>query len=115
MYLKKGFPYVVAGYIITVGVFFCISTLIEGALFDPEPPGSHFLLVFSIIFIGAGAYSIYLLSRGRLEKSGKSIAEVRQESIEKLKDPALLAEISLKDQNPEVRKTAEERLEDLNN
>jgi hypothetical protein len=113
MYLKKIFPYVVAGYIITVGVFFCISTLIEGVLLDPELPGSHFLLVFSIISIGAGTYSIYLISRGRLEESGKSIAEVRQESTEKLKDPALLAQIAAEDQNPEVRKTAEERLEDL--
>jgi hypothetical protein len=115
MYLKKNFPYVVAGYIIAVGVFFCISTLFEGALIDPEPPGSHFLLVFSIFSIGAGTYSIYLLNRGRLEESGKSTAEVRQESTEKLKDPALLAQIATEDQNPEVRKTAEKRLEDLNN
>jgi hypothetical protein len=115
MHLKENFPYVVAGYVIAVGVFFCVSALIEGALLDPAPPGSHFLIVFSIIFIGAGIYSIYLLNQGKLEESGKSITEVCQEAIEKLKDPALLAQIVLEDQNPKIRKTAEERLEKLNN
>lgn len=56
-----------------------------------------------------------MLNRGKLEKSGKSIVEVRQESIERLKDRALLAQIAAEDQSPEVRKAAEERLEDLNN
>lgn len=115
MYLKKNFPYLVAGYVIAVGLFFSVSALIKGIFLDPEPPGSHFLTVLSIIFIGAGIYSIYLLSHGKLEESGKSITEVRQESIEKLKDTALLAKIVLEDRNPEIRKTAEERLEELNN
>jgi hypothetical protein len=115
MHLKKNFPYGVAGYVIAVGVFFCVSTLIEGALLDPEPPGSYFLIVLSIIFIGAGICAIFLLHQGKLEKSGKSITEVRQQAIEKLKDPTMLAQIALEDQNPEIRKTAEERLEELNN
>ena len=115
MYLKKNFPYIVAGFVIAVGVFFCVSALIEGALLDPEPPGSHFLIAFSIMFIGAGFYSIYLLNQGKLEESGKSTADVRQESIKKIKDQNLLAQITLEDQDPEIRKTAEERLEELNN
>ncbi|MGD8765509.1 MAG: hypothetical protein PVG87_24595, partial [Desulfobacteraceae bacterium] len=77
--------------------------------------GSHFLVVISIIFIGAGIYFIYLLNQGKLEGSGKSITEVRQKSIEKMKDTALLARIALEDQNPDIRKTAEERLEELTN
>jgi hypothetical protein len=105
----------VAGYVVAVGVFFGVSVLIEGAILDSEPPGSHFLIVFSFICIGTGTYFIFMLNRGKLEKSGKSIVEVRQESIERLKDPALLAQIAVEDQNPEVRKTAEERIEELNN
>jgi hypothetical protein len=115
MYLKKGFPYAVAGYLITVGSIFGIFSLIEGAFLDPEPPGSHFLVVISIIFICAGLYYIYLLSKGRLKESGKSIAEVRRESIKNLDDQALLTKIALKDQNPNIRKTAKKRLKDLNN
>ena len=115
MHYKKYFPQLVAGYVVAVGAFFCVSVLIEGAILDPEPPGSHFLVVFSVICIGAGTFFIYMLNRGKLEKSGKSIVEVRQESIKRLKDPALLAQIAVEDQNPEVRKTAEERLEQLNN
>jgi hypothetical protein len=32
-----------------------------------------------------------------------------------MKEPALLARIASEDQNPEIRKTAEERLEELKN
>jgi hypothetical protein len=115
MYLKKSFPYLVAGYVLVVGLFFGVSAFIEGAFLDPEPPGGHFLTVLSIIFIGAGIYFIFLLNRGKLKKSGKTITEVRQEAIEKLKDQALLAQIALEDQNRKIRKTAEKRLEELNN
>jgi predicted CopG family antitoxin len=115
MYLKKIFPYIVAGYVIAVGLFFCASVLLEGAFINPKPPGSRFLLAVSIMFIGAGVFFIYLYSRGKLKRSGKSISEVRQEAVEKLKDPAMLARIALEDQNPDIRKTAEERLEELNN
>jgi hypothetical protein len=115
MYLKKDFPYLVAVYVIAVGVFFCVSALIEGALLNPEPPGRYYLLVLSVIFVGIGTFSIYLFNRGKLKKSGKSVTEVRQEAVEKMKDPAMLAQIALEDQSLEVRKTAEERLSDLNN
>jgi hypothetical protein len=115
MHLKKNFPYAVAGYVIAVGLFFSVSSLIEGVLFDPRPPGSHFLTTLSFIFIVVGIYHIFLLSRGKLEKSGKSITEVRQEAIETLKDPALLAQIASEDQNPKICKTAENRLNELNN
>jgi hypothetical protein len=114
MYLKKNFPFLVGVFVITVGLLFCVSSLIEGALLDPKPPGSHFLLGISLLFIGIGIYSIYLLRQGKLKKSGKSITEVRQESVKKLKDPALLAQIVSEDQNSEIRKAAENRLEELN-
>ena len=55
-----------------------------------------------------------MLRQGKLKKSGKSITEVRQESVKKLKDPALLAQIVSEDQNSEIRKAAENRLEELN-
>jgi hypothetical protein len=114
MSVKKNFPYVVAGYIIATGVFFCMSTLIEGALLDLEPPGRYVLLAVSIIFIGAGIYSVYLVNRGKLRRAGKSVTEVRREAVEKIKDPSMLAQIALEDQNPVIQKTAEKRLKKLN-
>jgi hypothetical protein len=113
MYLKKNFPYIVGGYAIVIGVFFCVSALFPGVFLDPEPPGSRLLIVVSIIFICAGIYSIYLYNRGKLKKSGKSITEVRRNAVGKLKDPVMLAQIALDDKNTEIRKTAEERLEEL--
>jgi hypothetical protein len=115
MFLKKAFPYAVAGYLITVGSIFGISSLIEGVFLSPEPPGSYFLIVLSIIFVCTGIYAIYLLNQGKLKDSGKSIAEVRRESIKKLNDQALLTKIALNDQNPKTRKIAKKRLEELNN
>jgi hypothetical protein len=114
MYLRKNFPYIVGGYVIAVGIFFCLSTLIEGVLLDPKTPGRHYLLVLSAIFVGIGTLSIYLFNRGKLKRSGKSIIEVRQEAVEKMKDPTMLAQIALEEKNLEVRKTAEERLKELN-
>jgi hypothetical protein len=114
MYLKKNFLYIVAGYVTAVGVFFGASVLVEGALLDPAPPGRHFLLVLSVIFVGIGIFSIYLFNKGKLKKSGKSITDVRQIAVKKMKDPAMLAQIALEDQSMEVRKTAEERLKELN-
>jgi hypothetical protein len=114
MHLKRIFHYLVASYVVAVGFFFSVSSLIEGVFLDPEPPGSHILAFFSFLFIGLGTYYIYLLSRGKLKKSDKSITEVRQESIEKSKDPVLLAQIASDDRNPKIQKTAERRLKELN-
>jgi hypothetical protein len=107
MQLKKNFPYLVAGYVITVGLFLGISFLIEGILLDFKPPGNRLVFVFSIIFITADTYAIHLLKRGKLEKSDKTIVGIRKEAVEKLDEPALLAQIALEDRNPKVRKTAE--------
>jgi len=115
MQLTKHFPYIVAGYIIAVGIFFCVSTLMQGAILDPEPPGKHLLLVVSIIFMGAGIVSIFLFKRGKLKKAGKPVSEVRREAVEKLKDPAMLAQIAIEERNPVIQKTAENRLKELNN
>jgi multisubunit Na+/H+ antiporter MnhC subunit len=115
MNLKKNIPYTIASFLIAVGVLFCVSVLIDGVLIDAEPPGSHFLIGISILFMSAGIYYLYLLSRGKLEGSGKSIVEVRQEAIEKMDDPVLLARIASGDEPLEIRKTAQKRLEEINN
>lgn len=114
MNIRKYMPYTIAGFVVAVGVLFCVSVLIDGILFDAEPPGSHFLIGISILFMSAGIYYMYLLSRGKLKGSGKSIVDVRQEAIEKMDDPVLLARIASADEPPEIRKAAQERLEKIN-
>ena len=113
MDFKKYFPYTVASFVIAVGVFFCVSAILDGLLVDVKPPGSHFLVGISIMFIGAGMYYLYLLFQSKLKESRKSIAEVRQKAIAKMKDPALLARIASGDEISEIRKAARERLEEL--
>ena len=115
MNLRKSIPYAIAGFVFTVGMLFFVSVLIDGFLVDAEPPGSHVLIGISILFMSAGIYYMYLLSRGKLEESGKSIHEIRQEAIDKMKDPVLLARIASGDEPPEIRETAQERLEEINN
>jgi hypothetical protein len=109
MFLKKNFPGIVAGYIVALGVFFCISALIEGALIDFELPGRYLIYAVSLIFIAAGSYSLYLFSRGKLKKTGKSITEVRQEAVEKMTDPAMLAQIAL-EEDATISDAAKKRL-----
>jgi hypothetical protein len=115
MDFKKNIPYAVACFVIMAGVLFCISALVDGLLVDVKPHRSHYVIGISIIFIGAGIYYLYLLSQGKLKKSGKSIVEVRQEAVERMDDPVLLARIASGDEPPEVRTAAKERLEELHN
>jgi hypothetical protein len=115
MNLRKNIPYAIAGFVTAVGVLFCVSVLIDGILVDTEPPGSHVLIGISIFFMSVGIYYMYLLSRGKLKGSGKSIVDVRQEAIEKMDDPVLLARIASGDEPSEIRKNAQKRLEEINN
>jgi hypothetical protein len=114
LFLKKNFPGIVAGYIVAVGVFFCISALIEGALIDFELPGRYLIYAISTIFIAAGSYSLYLFTRGKLKKAGKSITEVLQQAVERMTDPAMLAQIAL-EEDAIISDTAKQRLNKLDN
>lgn len=113
MNIQKAFPYLVAGYLVFVGLFFIIFSLFDMPLLNVEPPGSYILMVIDVIFIAVGICSIVLLHKGKLTKSGKPLIEIHIEFIEKIKDPALLSKIALEDSEPECRKAAQERLEDL--
>jgi hypothetical protein len=113
MNIQKTFPYLVAGYLVFVGLFFIIFSLFDMPLLNAEPPGSYILSVISVTFITVGICYIVLLHMGKLTKSGKSFVEIRIEAIEKIKDPTMLSKIALEDSNPECRKAAQKRLEDL--
>jgi hypothetical protein len=112
---RRDFPYVVACYLISVGLFFILSDMLGANYLSAGPPGKYYLYFLSIIFIVAGIVAVYLKFQGRLKKSGKSLKEVRLEAIENLNDAALLANIALEQTDAEIQSAAEERLKEISN
>ena len=51
--------------------------------------------------------------KGRLKRSGKTVKEVRLEAVAKLDAESMLADIALKDPDPDVRLIAQKRLEEI--
>jgi len=114
MNLERMFAHIVAGYLIAVGLFFGLASVSQiPHILHIEPAGRVFVLGIAAVFAVLGAGSFFLLRKGKLKKEGASITEVRQEAIEKLKDPELLSRIALKDTDSELRESARERLKEL--
>jgi len=113
MNLNRDFPYVVACYLIAVGLFFIFSDMLDADYLAAKPPGKYYLYGISVIFIAVGIGAVYLKYLGKLRRSGKSITEVRQEAIQNLNDTALLANIALEETDPEVQQAAETRLKEI--
>lgn len=111
--LKRWFPTLVALFIVAVGLFFIANTLVETRIVSPQPEGRSALLVVSGICVVAGLFFLVLALKGGLKRRGKTVAEVRKEAVANLKAESLLADIALKDPNPEIRETAKKRLEEI--
>jgi hypothetical protein len=106
-------PFIVASYIILVGLFFLITVLFDTQVFRADPPGKYILEAIAAVFIVFGAVYLFLHSKERLPEHGKSIVEVRKEAVLKIKDESLLAKIATEDPNPSLRETARERLQEI--
>jgi hypothetical protein len=113
MILKSYFPLIVAGYVVAVGLFFLSTVVIENALITPAPAGRPVLLALSIAFAAAGAVFALMFFKGRLKRSGMTVKEVRLEAVAKLDAESMLADIALKDPDPDVRLVAQKRLEEI--
>ena len=113
MHLERIFAHIVAGYLIAVGLFFGLASIFQISYIHIEPAGKFYVLGISAVFAASGAGSFFLLRKGKLKKEGASLSEVRQEAIEKLKDPELLSRIALKDSDSELRESAQERLKEI--
>ena len=113
MHLERIFAHIVAGYLIAVGLFFGLASVFQIPYIHIEPAGKFLVLGMSAVFAASGAGSFFLLRKGKLKKEGASLSEVRQEAIEKLKDPELLSRIALKDSDSELRASAQERLKEI--
>ncbi len=113
MNLRRYFPYLVSVFIICVGLFFIAAGFTGRPYLEVKPPGSRFLLGLSIFFVVVGLLAAYFTYHGKLKKIGITTAEVRSETIAKLKDAKLLAKIALEDEEHQVREAAAERLKEL--
>ena len=111
--LSKYMPFIVAGYVVSVGLFFLIALLFDIQAFRADPPGKYILEAIAAVFIVFGVVYLFLYSKERLPEHGKSIAEIRKETVLKIKDESLLAKIATEDPNPSLRETARERLQEI--
>jgi hypothetical protein len=111
---KEVLPVVVICYLLLTGIFFLIVSTIGMPFVSSETPGKYYLTAISLSFILLAGCFIVLWQRGRLEKSGITIVDIRKETIKKMKDENFLAKI-VTDENEcfEVRERATERLEEI--
>jgi hypothetical protein len=110
---KNIIPMATAAFIVAVGLMFLGAVLIDLPPLKVKSPGNYVLAAVSLLFVFLGAIYAYLLAAGKLEHKGRTIAEVRQEAVENIKDRTLLAKIATEDPNPEVREAAQERLQEI--
>jgi predicted CopG family antitoxin len=113
MHVERMFAHVVAGYLFAVGLFFGFASFFQIPFIRIEPESKFFVLGISLVFAASGVVSYILLRKGKLKKEGASLTDVRQEAIEKLKDPELLSRIAIKDSDVQVRESAQERLKEI--
>ena len=113
MHLERMFSHIIAAYLIAVGLFFGFASVIQTSYLKVQPVGKPIVLGISAIFVLCGISAFYLLRKGKLKKEGVSITDIRQEAIEKMKDPQLLSRIATKDANAELRELAQDRLNEL--
>lgn len=111
--LKKMFPFLVACFMIAVGIFFLASALLKTGLLNIDPAGKIWIIGIAIVLTGSGVVFAHMARTGKLRKDGPTITEVRTEAVSGLDSKSLLADIAANDPKAEVRRTAKERLEEL--
>lgn len=106
-------PFVLTAFVTGVGVLFLAAVLLDLPPLRVQTVGSYLLSAVSLIFVIFGLTYGYRQATGRLERQGKTFAEVRQEAVEKMRDQSLLASLAKDDPKPQVREAANERLQEL--
>jgi hypothetical protein len=105
--------FALTAFVTAVGLLFLAALLFDLPSLQVKSPGSYVLSAVSLIFVLFGITYAYLLATGRLERQGRTITEVRQEAVQKMRDQSLLAKTAKDDPNPVVREAAQERLQEL--
>lgn len=105
--------FLLTAFVTGVGLLFLTAVILDLPPLQVKSSGSYVLLVVSLFFLVFGLTYGYLMLTGKLERKGKTISELRQEAVEKMRDQGLLVRIAQDDPNPGVRKAAQERLQEL--
>ncbi|MGD8381375.1 MAG: hypothetical protein PVJ11_04455 [Syntrophobacterales bacterium] len=111
---KKTFlPMATAAFIVAVGLLLLGAALIDLPPLKVKSPENYVLAGVAVFFLLFGCVYGYLLATDKLTRKGRTITEVRQEAVEKIKDQSLLARVATEDPNKEVREAAQERLQEI--
>jgi arginine exporter protein ArgO len=110
---KNLIPMVLAVFIAAVGLMFLGAVLIDLPPLEIKSPENYVLAGGAVFFIFFGCVYGYLLATDNLADKRRTITEVRQEAVEKIKDESLLARVATEDPDEEVREAAQERLQEI--
>lgn len=113
MYLKEKFPLFIACYVMAVGLFLSGVTFFDISFIGFDSSKPQIIITVSLVLIISGVYYSYRALKGKLEPEGKSVAEIRKQVLGKIKTESYLAKVAEEDSDPEVRKKAIERLQEL--
>ena len=111
---KKTFlPMATAAFIVAAGLLFLGAVLIDLPPLEVKSPENYVLAGVAVFFVLFGCVYGYLLTTDKLAGKGRTITEVRQEPVEKIRDQSLLARVATEDPDEEVREVAQERLKEI--
>jgi hypothetical protein len=111
---KKIFlPMATVAFIVAVGLLFLGAVLIDLPPVEVKSPENYVLAGVAVFFLLFGCVYGYLLATDKLARKGRTITEVRQEAVEKIKDQSLLARVATEDPDMEIREAAQERLQEI--
>lgn len=111
---KKTFlPLVTAAFLAAVGLLFLGAVFIDLPPLAVKSPESYVLAGSALFLVLFGCVYGYLLATGKLSSERRTVSEVRQEAVEKIQDPSLLARMATEDPDKEVRETAHDRLQEI--
>ncbi len=100
-------------FVVAVGLLFLGAVFIDLPALKVTSPESFVLAGAALFFVLFGCVYGYLLATGKLSSERRTVSEVRQEAVEKIQDPSLLARMATEDPDKEVREIAHDRLQEI--
>jgi hypothetical protein len=112
-WMKRHFPMIVSIFIATTGCFFLANALLETALIGADLRAKAPVAGIGLLFVAAGGLFVYLACKGRLERNGPSVTEVRTAAVSNMTSPSTLRDIAANDPSSRVSRAAASRLKEI--
>jgi hypothetical protein len=84
MRLQKNYPFWIACFVASVGLFFIVLPMVSNSILSVRAPNKYYLSSGALLFIYAGCRYGYLALKGRLKRQGITITEVRKQALKKI-------------------------------